>query len=82
MIPAIPCLGSRAMESFAPSLFAPIARGPGRIQSVELHFPLGLWREEQPGQQELLKDSSFSLSWLLTPQEEGGKRVRFGDLQN
>lgn len=47
-----------------------------------LHFPLGLWGEEQPGQQELLQDSSFSLSWLLIPQEEGGRRVGFGDLQN
>lgn len=45
------------MEGLSPSLFAPIARGPGGIQPVGLHFALGLWREEQPGQQELLQGS-------------------------
>lgn len=55
VIPAIHCLGShgRSYSLLVCSLFA---RGLGRIRPAGLHFPLGLWREEQPGQQELLQD--------------------------
>lgn len=84
VIPAVPSQGSRALEGFGPSLCAPIARGTGRTQPVGLPFALGLCREEQPGQPELPQDfaASSSLSWLRIPQDEGGRRVGFGDLQN